>query len=94
MPAYLIADTKSVSDPALMDEYRQAARPSLAAHGAKILAGGEAVALEGDWAPHEMIVIEFESMEKLRAWYDSPEYQAALPKRLKSSQSNVVILES
>lgn len=92
MPAYLIADTKSISDPDLKDAYKKAAGPTLAAYGAKVLAVGAPVPLEGDWAPHEMIAIEFESMAKLREWYDSPEYQDALPMRLKASESNVVIL--
>jgi uncharacterized protein (DUF1330 family) len=30
-------------------------------------------------------VIEFASVEQARAWYDSPEYQAILPIRLRHS---------
>ena len=31
--------------------------------------------LEGDWEPERMVIIRFPSMENLRAWYDSDEYQ-------------------
>ncbi len=30
--------------------------------------------LEGDWEPQRLVILEFESMERLREWYDSPEY--------------------
>lgn len=92
MPAYLIAETTTISDQELMTQYIDAAGPTLRAAGAKVIAKGAGSALEGDWTPHEMIVIEFESADKLRAWYNSPEYQAVLPMRLKASKSNVIIL--
>lgn len=92
MPAYLIADTTSILDPELMNEYIDLAGPTVAAHGGKVLAGGAATALEGNWAPTEMIMIEFESAEKLQTWYKSAEYQAVLPKRLKASVSNIIVL--
>ena len=92
MTAYLIAENLSVSDPELYSAYGKAAGPTVRAHGGKVLGSGAAEVLEGDWAPKQMIVIAFESADKLRAWYNSPEYQEILPMRLKASKSNVVFL--
>jgi uncharacterized protein (DUF1330 family) len=38
-------------------------------------------------------VICFPSMEKARAWYDSPEYQEVLPIRLDANRDKMVIFE-
>ena len=92
MPAYLIAETKSVSDNDLLGDYGKAAGPTVKAFGGKVMAVGASEVLEGDWAPTRMIIIEFETAEKLKTWYNSPEYQEVLPMRLKSSDSNVIIL--
>ena len=41
--------------------------------------------LEGSWDPKRLVVLEFESMEQAKAWYDSPEY--ADLKKLRQSAS-------
>jgi len=76
MPAYLLADVA----PHDMDAYRasgylEAVVRIAADYGGRYLArGGEIVCLEGDWQPRRMVIIEFPSMERLRAWYDCAEY--------------------
>jgi uncharacterized protein (DUF1330 family) len=35
------------------------------------------------------VVIEFPSAEAARTWYNSPEYQAALPMRLETSRGTL-----
>ena len=92
MPAYLIAETKTMTDQKLFDDYAKVAGPTVRAFGGKVLAGGASRALEGDWQPDRLIIIEFESADKLKAWYNSPEYQEVLPMRLKASDSNLIIL--
>ena len=76
MPAYLLADVA----PHDMDAYRasgylEAVVALAAEYGGRYLArGGEMQRLEGDWQPRRMVIIEFPSMERLRAWYDSEAY--------------------
>ena len=48
---------------------------------------------EGDWHPTRIVMLEFPSMEKARAWYDSPEYQEVLPIRLDANRDKMVIFE-
>lgn len=77
MAAYIIADS-NVTDPAAYEQYRARVPAAIAKHGGRFLArGGEVAVLEGDWSPRRVVVIEFPSLEAAKAFYDSPEYQAA-----------------
>jgi uncharacterized protein (DUF1330 family) len=94
MPAYLIADI-DVTDPEGYAEYRRTVGESIAAFGGRFLArGGRTVSLEGDWKPKRLVIVEFPSMERLRAWYDSPEYAPALALRKRASVSSLVMTEA
>ena len=56
--------------------YLDAAMKTAAEHGGEYLArGGATTVLEGDWEPERMVIIQFPTMQDLRAWYDSDEYQ-------------------
>ena len=64
-----------VTDSARYAEYRDKAPATIAHYGGRYLVRGGAVeALEGEWDPERLVVLEFESMGRLREWYDSPEY--------------------
>ena len=90
MAAYVLAESLEVTDPDTMAEYGKLARESIAQYGGKVLAAGPPETVEGDWKPNRLVLIEFDSMDKLKTWYDSPEYQAALPLRLRSARENMV----
>jgi len=36
------------------------------------------------WRPTRLLIIEFPTLAAARAWFESPEYQALLPLRLKA----------
>ena len=73
MPAYLIANVV-VKDADKFKEYRTATLPVVAKYGGKFLVrGGEIQICEGDWIPERLVMVEFESMERAREFYDSPE---------------------
>ena len=93
MAAYLIADIE-VTDPEAYAEYRRTVGASIAAFGGRVLArGGTTVSLEGNWMPKRLVIIEFPSMDRLQAWYDSPEYAPALALRKRASVSSLVRTE-
>ena len=93
MAAYLVADIE-VSDAEGYQEYRRTVGASIAAFGGRFLArGGATEVLEGDWSPKRLVIIEFPSMERLHAWYDSPEYAPALALRKRASISRMVMTE-
>lgn len=63
------------------------------AHGIQPLSVyGETEPLEGP-APDGIVILKFPDMDAARAWYDSPEYQAALPHRVRSSDYRAFIVE-
>jgi uncharacterized protein (DUF1330 family) len=85
--------TEAIHDPAGMEAYAKASMGSIGEHGAKPLVVDENVeVVEGEWHGNRTIVLEFESVEKAREWYESASYQAALPLRQAASDCNAVIL--
>lgn len=93
MPAYLIS-TIEITDPAGYDEYRKLVAPTLQKYGGKfIVRGGKVDYLEGEWRPKRVVVVEFESVEKARAFSDAPEYAEAKRIRHRTSVSSVIVVE-
>lgn len=92
MAAYLIAETRNVRDPELMKEYVELAVADTEAAGGKVVAMGPGGTLEGDWEPERLVVVEFESMAALKAWYESPSYRKLIPMRQNASDSKLVIV--
>ena len=96
MTAYLMADVL----PDDMEAYRasgylEAAVRTAGEHGGVYLArGGETTVLEGDWEPERMVIIQFPSMDSLRSWYESDEYQPwAQVRRDHAPRSRLVALQ-
>lgn len=93
MAAYVIVD-EEITDPARFDEYRRLAAPSIAKFNAKFLVrGGTLIPLAGGWIPRRLVVLEFESMEQARNWYDSPEYGEARQARDVAASVKMVIAD-
>ncbi len=88
MPAFVFANIQSVSNPARFAEYRGLAGPTVVQYGGKFLGGGTKIEIaDGDWSPVRVMAAEFESLAKAQEWYNSPEYQAVVARRLVSSQT-------
>jgi len=89
---YLIGEIE-VTNMAGYEEYRREVPATIAAYGGRyVVRAGEATLLEGSGGPGRMVVLEFDSPEKAKAWYNSPEYQAILPHRLKNSKGRAIIV--
>ncbi len=93
MPAYFVAEVE-VTNPAGYEAYRPLAGASVAQYGGRFIArGGKAELIEGDVEPNRVVIIEFADTAAAHRWYNSPEYQAALPIRLANSTGRVLIVE-
>jgi uncharacterized protein (DUF1330 family) len=75
--AYWISWYKSVSNPAALAEYAKLAVPALDAAGGRTVVRGNSVKTFESGTPGRTVIIEFESVEKAIAAYESPAYQAA-----------------
>ena len=76
-------------------EYRKKNAELLKKYGGRILARGKpSVILEGA-APdvHVIVVVEFPSMEKAKAWHDDPNYQQLARLRQTGSKADFVLIE-
>ena len=72
-------------------EYREKVPAVIAAYGGRYLVrAGEAKLLEGSGGPGRMVVLEFDSPEQAMKWYNSPEYQAILPIRLRNATGRAI----
>ena len=94
MAAYFIAQYV-VTDPKLYREYQAAGGPTVQAAGGELVAfdvGAETI--EGKPPGPVTVIVKFASTEAAKAWYESPQYQAAVGKRLASTQGFAVIAQS
>ena len=93
MAAYVLASVQ-VHNPEEYEEYKKLAGPSLEAFGGRFLVrGGAVTSLEGEWAPRRLIILEFDSMEKARAWYGSEEYGRAMAIRKRTAATDMIVVE-
>ena len=46
--------------------------PTMAKYGARLVARGVPIVLEGEWPRERLIIAEFPSMEQAREWWASP----------------------
>jgi uncharacterized protein (DUF1330 family) len=67
---------------------------TLAKYGGRFLVrGGAHRAVEGDWKPNRLVVLEFPSMEQAQRWYDSEEYREPKAMRLRAGRTDLVMVE-
>jgi len=75
---YWITLYRSVSKPAALAEYARLATPAIQAGGGRFVVRGTPAKVVEQGINGRSIVIEFDSVEKAIATYQSPAYQAAL----------------
>ena len=93
MAAYVIVDVE-VTDPVKFAEYGGLVPGTVEKYGGKYLVrGGTIEKIEGKWEPTRVVVIEFESVEQVKRWYDSDEYSGPKQLRREASKANLLIVE-
>jgi uncharacterized protein (DUF1330 family) len=93
LPAYIIVNV-TVNDAKRYEDYKPLASASIAQFGGKYLArGGKSEALEGDYKPNRMVILEFPSVEKAKAWWSSADYAEAKSIRQACSYADMIIME-
>ena len=93
MTAYVIVDIE-VLDHENYQEYIRLAPDTVKLYGGRYIArGGQNETLEGEWQAKRLVILEFESLEKAKAWLGSPEYQPARQMRHRTAKTNMVAIE-
>ena len=95
MAAYVVATLFDIKDPAGFDEYLGQAGPTLEIYGGKLVMSSQSIEVgDGSWSPIGIIMFEFESMARAKEWYNSPEYSAAKPMRLKTAETGLIFADA
>jgi uncharacterized protein (DUF1330 family) len=93
MPAYVFANIE-VTDPLLYEEYRKGVPATITQYDGRYVArGGAAEGLEGGYAPKRVVILEFPSVERAKAWWDSPEYRPLRALRQRASRGDLLLIE-
>ena len=93
MAAYVTAEIES-TDAELMQRYRELTPPTVSAYDGRYIARGGAIqTLEGGWDPARIAILEFDSPERAREWWESEEYRAAKGVRQRAGRTRMVIVE-
>jgi uncharacterized protein (DUF1330 family) len=90
VPKGYVVITEDIKDPAGMAEYGKLASKTMA--NATVLAFGPAETIEGAWHGTQTVLLEFESVEAAKEWYNSDAYQEALKLRQAAADCNGAIL--
>jgi len=93
MPAYVIARVE-VTNWDKYNEYLKVGPGTIAKYGGRFIArAGEVVTLEGPEESRRLIILEFPSLTKAKAWYNSKEYQNAKKLRAGASTGSLIAID-
>jgi uncharacterized protein (DUF1330 family) len=94
MTAYALANVRSVELCADIVEYLDGIQGTMDPFGGRfVFHGGEKDAVEGVWA-QDIILIEFPSLEAVRAWWASPAYAAIKRLRTDHMVADIVLFDA
>ncbi|MGF6170550.1 DUF1330 domain-containing protein [Pseudomonas moraviensis] len=92
-PAYYVAEFE-VTDPEGMKPYSAQVESTFKPYGGHfIVRGGKTISLEGEAPKRRRVVIEFASVEKAQAWYNSAQYTELRKVRQRSARTDVYLIE-
>ena len=93
MSAYVLVQV-TIHDCDQYEEYKKLTPATIAKHGGRfIVRGGDTEILEGEKNFERFVLLEFDSMEQAKTWYDSAEYQNAKVIRQAASDGLVMIAD-
>ena len=93
MPAYVITDVE-ITDASLYGQFVADVTSTVEAHGGKfVVRGGEIEVRLGDWMPKRLAILEFDNLQQIHTWLESPEYTALDDIRSRSASINMVVVD-
>ena len=93
MKGYLVLDLL-INDFEAFKEYIEKIPQFIKKHGGRyIVQGVEPEAMEGDWCPERIVVLEFPSTEKAKEFLGDPDAQSLFEIRHRSTTSKLILAE-
>ena len=76
-PVYFVGETEISNPDAYAKEYLPLVMADIKANGGRYIAAGKATAMEGEPPKSRIVVIAFDSLEKIQAWRNSDGFKEA-----------------
>ena len=93
MSAYVIANI-DVRDPTRYADYVKLTPGTVAPFGGRFIArGGRSEKLEGNVPAYRIVILEFDTYEQAKSWYESDAYRAATAIRQSASTGSMMLVE-
>lgn len=93
MAAYIILNI-TVTDPGRYADYVKAAGATVARYGGRYLVrGGKAEMLDGAAEPARVVVLEFDTFERARAWWTCDEYAGPRAIRERAARTDAILVD-
>ena len=93
MPAYLIANV-DIKDSEKIKKYLASTPKILKKYSGRFLVrGGDIWVAEGKWNPKRLVVVEFDTFEKAKEFWNSKDYKPLKELRQKSADTDMIIVD-
>ena len=93
MAGYMVGNI-TVTDPETFAEYGKRVPATVAQFGGTyVVRGGTPEKIEGNYDPVRIVILQFDSVEKAREWYDSDVYAPLKEMRMKASSGDLYFVE-
>ena len=89
-PVYMIAINEVRDQAGYAKEYVPPAQKSVTDRGGEYIAAGPGTQVAGNLPHGPVVILRWQSMEALQAWFNSPDFQAALKVGEKYAKFNIV----
>lgn len=87
---YIVAELTVINPGPAFEAYRTKVLDTVEAFGGRFLVrGGNPKVVEGDEPAGRVIILEFDGPDRAMQWYNSANYQAILPLRLRNATGQV-----
>jgi len=95
MPAYIVIDRLSVTDPEVFGRYQPTATAAVTSHGGRYVLphGAQIETLEGNWKPDRIVLIEFDDANQAKQWWNSTEYAKARAVHRQATIANIILVD-
>ena len=92
-PVYMIAINELTNPDGYAKEYLPKAQAAIKAHGGVYVAAGPGTIIDGSFPKGRVVILRWESLDALKQWHKSPDYQAALKIGKNYAHYNVVAVD-
>ncbi len=90
---YVVVTIKKINDLEAFREYAVQAQPLVERHGGRYVAVDKTPAVRsGEWPYVRTIIVAYPNFAAAQKFYDSPEYQAIVPIRMRAIDANIAVV--